>query len=99
MLAALKQCLAMLTPREGWRWVGLIPLTVAVAVMEILGAVIALWFIQMLSVPSQFTELPMIRTIYRVLPWQDGQAGLLYFIVLMALFSLLKNSVSAVGIY
>ena len=61
MLAALKKCLVMLTPRERWQWAGLIPLTIAVALMEALGAAIVLWFIKLISAPSQFAELPMVR--------------------------------------
>ena len=99
MLAALKKCLAMLTPRERWQWAGLIPLTIAVALMEVLGAAIVLWFIKLISAPSQFVELPMVRVMYQVLPRRDGQDGLLYFTAFIALFSLFKNSMSAVGIY
>jgi ATP-binding cassette, subfamily B, bacterial PglK len=99
MLAALKKCLLLLTPRQRWQWVGLIPLTIAVAVMEALGAAMVLWFIKLISVPSQFAALPIIGALYQVFPWRDGQESLLCFTVLMALFYLLKNSVSAVGVY
>jgi ATP-binding cassette, subfamily B, bacterial PglK len=99
MLAALKKCLVFLTPRERWQWVGLVPLTIAVAVMEALGAAMVLWFIKIINAPSHIAELPMVRAMYRVFPWRDGQENLLCFTVLIALFYLLKNSVSAVGIY
>src|SRR5438876_598620 len=98
MLAVLKKCLMLLTPRERWQWLGLIPLTIAGAVMEALGAAMVLWSLKMISVPSQFAELPIGRVLYQVLPWRDGQEGLLYFTGLMALFYLLKNGVAAVGV-
>src|SRR5262244_4214635 len=99
MLTALKQCLVMLTPRERWQWAGLIPLTITVAVMEALAAVLVLGFIKLIGAPSQFAALPMVRAIYQVLPWRNGQESLLFFTVLIALFYVLKNSVSAVGLY
>ena len=99
MLAVLKKCLVFLTPRQRWQWGGMITLTMAVAMLETLGAAMVLWFIKLISAPSQFAELPMAWAMDRVLPGRDGQENLLYFMVLMALFYLLKNSVSAVGVY
>src|SRR5262245_43158353 len=99
MLAALKKCLMFLTPRERWQWGGLIPLTIAVAVMEALSAAMVLWFIKIISDPSQSAELPMGWVIPRIFAWPDGQASVLCFTVLMVLFYLLKNSVAVMEIY
>ena len=100
MLAALKKCLVFLTPRQRWQWAGLIPLTVTVAVMEAVGAAMVLWFIKLISARSRLAELPpIVRAMYQVLPGHDGQESLLFFTVLMAMFYLLKNGVSATGVY
>ncbi|HEU5195201.1 MAG TPA: hypothetical protein VFW70_10725 [Methylomirabilota bacterium] len=49
MLADIRACLALLTPRARWRWAALIPLTLAAA--EAVGAGAALGLITILGDP------------------------------------------------
>ncbi|MBI3302784.1 MAG: ABC transporter ATP-binding protein [Deltaproteobacteria bacterium] len=99
MIATLRKCLLFLSPQIRWRWAGLIPLAVAAALLETLGAAAVFALMKIISDPSHVSRLPVVSAIYRVLPWREGRAVVLSFTVLVALFYILKNGLLAVAAY
>src|SRR5712691_7976686 len=67
--ATLRKCLTFLDPPARWRWAGLVPLAVAGAVLEAVGAVTVFALIKIINNPSQIASLPVVSTLYAVLPW------------------------------
>ena len=99
MLMTLRQCLAFLTPRERWQWVGLVPLMLLVAAMETVAAALVFELIQMLNDPTQTTHIPTVTTLSRALAGQHPQGLVLVFTLLVTVFYILKNAVLTVVAY
>ena len=99
MLATLRKCLAFLPLRARWRWAWLVPLAVTSALLEAIGAITVFVLIKIINNPSQVASLPVISTIYAVLPWHEERQVVFSFTILVALFYILKNSLLAVAAY
>lgn len=99
MIAVMRKCFAFLSPRTRWRWTGLIPLEVAAAAAEGTGAAAVFWFIRIINDPSRVANLPFASLLSPKLPAGHEQSVVLYFLGLMAVFYLLKNSLLTVTAY
>jgi len=97
--ATLRKCLTFLDPPARWRWAGLVPLAVAGAVLEAVGAVTVFALIKVINNPSQIASLPVVSTLYAVLPWHEERRVVFSFTILVALFYIVKNSLLAVAAY
>ena len=92
MIAQLRKCRAFLSPRMRWRWAALIPLAVAAAAMEALGAAAVFFLIKIVSDPSQLTAYPLASWLLAKLPWHSSERVVQSLTFLVAIFYLLKNS-------
>jgi ATP-binding cassette, subfamily B, bacterial PglK len=99
MLATLRKCLTFLPLQARWRWAWLVPLAVTGALLEAIGAATVFALIKIISNPSQATSLPVISTIYTILPWHEERRVVFSFTILVALFYILKNILLAVVAY
>lgn len=99
MLTTLRTCVGLLSPRVRWRWMGLIPLVLAAALMEACGAAAVFALIKVMSDPSQVSTLPVVSLLYAALPWHGERAIVLSFTILVAVFYFLKNGLLAVAVY
>lgn len=97
--ATLRKCLTFLDPPARWRWACLVPLAVAGAVLEAVGAVTVFALIKIINNPSQIASLPVVSTIYAVLPWHEERQVVFSFTILVTLFYIVKNSLLAVAAY
>src|SRR5579862_2014957 len=100
MLGRIRKCLHLLPPRERWRWFGLIPLAVAAAAMEAIGAAAVLALIQLVSDPTHTLRVPLLATISsgsgrRVVLWATITVGLFYIFksLMLTLISLVQSRV------
>jgi ABC-type multidrug transport system fused ATPase/permease subunit len=75
-----------------WRWAALVPLAVAAAAMEALGAAVVFFLIKVLSDPTQAIAYPLVSSLIGMLPWQTGGTVVPSLTFLVAAFYLLKNS-------
>src|SRR5258705_11002064 len=92
MLADVRACLGLLSPWARWRWVALIPLTLAAAAAEAVGAGAAFGLITILGDPGRAATLPVASSIYRHLPRQDSAAVILAFTLLVMAFYVARNA-------
>jgi ATP-binding cassette subfamily C protein len=92
MIAQLQKCRALLSPRMRWRWAALIPLAVAAATMEALGAAAVFFLIKVLSDPTQATTYPLVSSLIAMLPWHSSETVVPSLTFLVAVFYLFKNS-------
>jgi len=68
MLSDIRGCLQLLTPEARWRWAVLLPLALAVGLLEAMGAGAASGLITLLGDPTRAATLP-------VASWISGRAG------------------------
>ena len=92
MLADIRACLALLSPQARWRWMALIPVTLAAAVAEAVGAGAAFGLITILGDPARAATLPVAAWIYPRLPRQDPAAVILVFTLLVMAFYVARNA-------
>jgi ATP-binding cassette, subfamily B, bacterial PglK len=95
MLRDLRACLELLTPEARWRWAGLVPLVLAVAGLEAVGAGAAFGLITLLSDPTRAATLPVAARIYPWLPRHDGPAIILAFTLLLMAFYIGRSGLVA----
>jgi ATP-binding cassette subfamily C protein len=68
-------------------------------VLEAVGAVTVFALIKIINNPSQIASLPVVSTIYAVLPWHEERRVVFFFTILVALFYIVKNSLLALAAY
>src|SRR5712691_1576310 len=95
MLNDVRACLALLSRRARWRWAALIPLTLAAAAVEAVGAGAAFGLISILGDPGRAATLPVASRIYPYLPRHDPPAVILAFTVLVMTFYVARNALLA----
>jgi len=95
VLGSLKTCVHLLDRRERWRWAGLIPLIVAGALMEAMGAAGVFVLIKLIADPSQMSSLPLLSRLAAHLPWHDDKTIVLGATLVIASYYLLKNAALA----
>jgi ABC-type multidrug transport system fused ATPase/permease subunit len=96
VLNDVRACLGLLSPRARWRWVALVPLALASAASEAVGAGAAFALITILGDPSRAATLPVAGWIHAHLPWRDGPAVILVFTLLVMAFYVARNALAAV---
>jgi ATP-binding cassette subfamily C protein len=95
MLNDVRACLGLLSPQARWRWAALIPLAVAAAVAEAVGAGSAFGLISILGDPGRAATLPVASWIYPHLPRQDDASVILVFTLLVMTFYIARNGLLA----
>jgi ATP-binding cassette subfamily C protein len=93
MLDPLRKCLTLLTPRERRRWALLVPLIVAAAGLETVGAGAVFVLIKVIAAPSEAPNLPVLSSFYALLPSQNPPAVIAATAIALALFYVAKNLV------
>lgn len=98
-LVNLRRCLDFLTADMRWKWAGLIPLAVGAAVLEALGAAAVFALIRIIGDPMRISALPVVSSLYRILPWHSGKTAAVFFTILVTLLYFLKNGLFALVAY
>lgn len=90
---AIRKCVLFLPPRARWYWAGLIPLAFLTAVLESFGAAAIFALLKIISDPTQLYTLPVLATVSALLPWppQESQALIQFFVLVVAIFYILKS--------
>ena len=96
MLNDVRACLGLLSPQARWRWAALIPLALASAAAEAVGAGAAFGLITILGDPARAATLPVAAWIYPHLPRHDGPSVILAFTLLVMAFYIARNALLAV---
>ena len=91
MLADIRACLGLLPAQARWRWVALIPFTLAAAAAEAVGAGAAFGLITILGEPARAATLPVARFIYPHLPSHEASSVILVFTLLVMAFYIARN--------
>jgi ATP-binding cassette subfamily C protein len=91
MFADIRACLALLSPHARWRWVAIVPLTLAAATAEAVGAGAAFGLITILGDPARAATLPVASWIYPRLPRHDPPAVIVIFTLLVMAFYVARN--------
>jgi ATP-binding cassette subfamily C protein len=91
MFADIRACLSLLSPQARWRWLALLPLALAAATSEAVGAGAAFGLISILSDPARAATLPIASWFYAHLPRQDPPAVILTFTLLVMAFYIGRN--------
>jgi ABC-type multidrug transport system fused ATPase/permease subunit len=93
MPTTIRRAFGLLPAAVRWRWAALVPLMLAAAAGEALGAAGLFGLIKIVGDPSLATTLPVARTVTAWLPWRDPRSVVVSFAVLLAAFFLAKNAV------
>jgi ATP-binding cassette, subfamily B, bacterial PglK len=91
MLSDVRACLGLLSRWARWRWAGLIPLALAAAAAEAIGAGVAFGLITILGDPTRAAALPVAGWIYPRLPAHDNRSVVLAFTLLVIVFYIARN--------
>jgi ATP-binding cassette subfamily C protein len=94
-----RQCLALVAPSLRWRWALLIPVVLAAAAAETIGAAAVFGLIKIIGDPSQASSLPVARAVVERLPARDPQSVVLAFTVLVMAFYVTRNALLAAAVY
>jgi ATP-binding cassette, subfamily B, bacterial PglK len=94
-----RRCLALLAPAMRWRWALLIPVVLAAAAAETLGAAAVFGLIKIIGNPSQAATLPVARAVMDRLPARDPHSVVLAFTVLVMAFYVARNALLAGAVY
>jgi ABC-type multidrug transport system fused ATPase/permease subunit len=92
MYAVVKKCLALLPSATRWRWASLLPLVVATAASEAVGAASVFALVKIVTDPAQAMQMPIVSSLFGWLGWSEPRRVTLTFTLLVALFYLAKNS-------
>src|SRR5688572_8698846 len=95
----IRRCLALLAPRLRWRWALLIPVVLAAAGAETMGAAAVFGLITIIGDPSQAATLPVARALVEHLPSRDPHSVVLAFTVLVMAFYVVRNALLAGAVY
>jgi ATP-binding cassette subfamily C protein len=98
MLARVKKCILFLPPRLRWHWAALIPLALAAAALETVGAAAVFLLIKVVSDPARIGALPFAWLI----PTQVADRGsdaVLWLSIAVAVFYLIKNGLLGLFAY
>jgi ATP-binding cassette, subfamily B, bacterial PglK len=93
MLTTIRRAVGLLPAAVRWQWAALVPLMLAAAAGEAIGAAGLFGLIKIVGDPSLATTLPVARTVTAWLPWRDPRSVVVSFAVLLAVFFLAKNAV------
>ena len=96
MVNDVRVCLGLLSPQARWRWAALIPLALASAAAEAIGAGAAFGLISILGDPARAATLPVASWIYPHLPSHDRGAVILAFTLLVMAFYIARNALLTV---
>jgi ATP-binding cassette, subfamily B, bacterial PglK len=83
MLADVRRCFALLTPRERWRWGLLVPVAVATAAMEALAAAAVFTLVRVVQDPSAAASVPLPELLRARLAAHEPRALVTSIIVLL----------------
>jgi ABC-type multidrug transport system fused ATPase/permease subunit len=95
----IRRCLALLAPSLRWRWALLIPVVLAAAAAETIGAAAVFGLIKIIGDPSQAATLPVARAVIDRLPTRDPHSVVLAFTVLVMAFYVARNALLAAAVY
>jgi ATP-binding cassette, subfamily B, bacterial PglK len=96
MLNDVRVCVGLLSPQARWRWAALVPLALASAAAEAIGAGAAFGLISILGDPARAATLPVASWIYPHLPSHDAGAVILAFTLLVMAFYIARNALLTV---
>ncbi|HUF93133.1 MAG TPA: ABC transporter transmembrane domain-containing protein, partial [Candidatus Limnocylindria bacterium] len=94
-----RRSLRLLAPSLRWRWALLIPVVLAAAAAETIGAAAVFGLIKIIGDPSQATTLPVARAVVDLLPARDPHSVVLAFTVLVMVFYVARNALLAGAVY
>jgi ATP-binding cassette, subfamily B, bacterial PglK len=98
MIDRAKKCLALLPPELRWHWAALLPLALAAAALETVGAAAVFVLIKGVSDPARIGVLPL-PAFFSTRIADDGRAAIPWLSLAVAVFYLFKNSVLAAFAY
>jgi len=94
-----RRTLRFLDRRQRYQWALLVPLAVAVAALETVGALLIFSLIRRLSDPDGAVSVPVAERLLGALPGGSTQHGVFLFAAMVAAFYLLKNAVRVFEIH
>lgn len=98
MIVRIKKCLALLPPQLRWQWAALLPLALAAAALETVGAAAVFLLIKGVSDPARIAALPFTAFLSTRLA-DDGRAAIPWLSLAVAMFYLFKNALLAIFAY
>jgi ATP-binding cassette subfamily C protein len=98
--AEIRRAFGLLSRATRWRWMGLLPLALAGAAAELVGALAVFALLRVIIDPTAAGRLPMIGLVQRLLPTGPGDRAIMAFALLLGViylgrFVLLSVSASA----
>ena len=91
MISIIRKALRMVPPEARARWLVLIPLMVASAISEAVGAAGVFYLVRIVNEPERALSLPVFSTVATRLGWTDQRSILIAFTLALALFYVFKN--------
>ena len=91
MVAKIRKICTLLSPRLRLCWLGLIPLSVAAAVLETIGAAAVFALIKIMDSPQSISGMPAAAKLAAAFNLHDRATIAVSFTILAAFFFVLKN--------
>ena len=91
MFSKIQKIFFLLSPRMRLCWLGLIPLSLAEACFESIGAAAVFALIKIMDSPASISSMPFVSRFYAAFNMHDRAAVVLSFTIMAAFFFVLKN--------
>jgi ATP-binding cassette, subfamily B, bacterial PglK len=91
VLAVVRECVALLPRETRWRWIAVVPLTIAAAAAETAGAASVFAMIRIIGDPRDIATLPVVSTLYGLLPPLAPERVIVSFAAFVVVLYLAKN--------
>ncbi len=88
----IRRAFGLLTRSTRWRWVGLLPLALAGAAAEAIGALTVFALLRVIADPASVDRLPVASTLRHVMTIDDPRAAITAVAVLLATVYVLRNA-------
>src|SRR5579862_7050054 len=79
VLGTQRECIAMLPSGMRWRWVTLVPLTIATSLIEAGAAAAVFALIKVISDPSQISRIPIVSAVVAALGISSPRSQVIAF--------------------
>jgi ABC-type multidrug transport system fused ATPase/permease subunit len=99
MLHDVRRCLTLLSANLRRQWLGLVPLALLSAGLEMLGAAAIFALIAIIGNPARAAELPVASFVYRRLPWHGDRAVVAAFTGLVMAVYIIRSVVLAAAVW
>src|ERR1051325_9262323 len=98
MRESIKKSLAFLSPHQRWRWAAMLPLALAAAALETVGAAAGFLLIKVITDPAGIRQLPLASWIPARMVG-GGREAVLWISLTVAVFYVFKNGLLGLFAY